>query len=104
MFPRDVIELYTLWVLAIQNSRYVYGFPGRQDGVGTYTMDAGGGYIYVRIWRGQEITLDRALNMGGVPNPNVLVRMERRLAHVRRVPTRVRPQQRRGPLAGVRRR
>lgn len=36
--------------------------------------------------------------------PVALVRMERRLAHVRRVPTRVRPQQRRGPLAGVRRR
>lgn len=80
MIPRDVIELLILFILSVIQSQYVFGFPGRKDSVTTYTMDVVGspGYIYVRIWRGQEITLDKALNMGGTPNPNILVRMERR--------------------------
>lgn len=80
MIPRDIIELWILFILQIIQSRYIYGFPGRRDSASTYTMAVPGrtGYIYVRIWNGQEVTLATALNMGGTPNPNVLVRMERR--------------------------
>jgi hypothetical protein len=80
MIPRDIIELWILFILNIIQSQYTYGFPGRRDSSTAYTMDVPGrsGYIYVRIWNGQEITLATALNMGGTPNPNILVRMERR--------------------------
>lgn len=81
MIPRDVLELLILAILSVIDSRYLYGFPGRRDSANSYTMDVEGdpGYIYVRIVRGgQELTLAKALNMGGTPNPNILVRMERR--------------------------
>lgn len=79
MFSHDTFEAWILFILAVVQSRFVYGYPGRRNQDGTYTLDVPGrpGYIYVTIWRGGQIGTDEAVNFGANANPNLLVRMER---------------------------
>lgn len=80
-FTAETFEMFYLLLQAAADSRFVYGFMGKRVEGGGYTMNVPGkpGVQYVRIVRGgNELVIDECVNFGSNPNPNLLVRMERR--------------------------
>lgn len=75
----ELRRAFILFVMSILDSRYVYGYLGRLESDGTVTFPVTGrpGYTYVTIWRGGKINIDKCVNGGANPNPNLLVQMER---------------------------
>lgn len=75
----ELRRAFLLYILSVQESRYIYGYPGRIEADGTVTFAVPGrpGYIFVTIWRGGKVGIDKAVNGGANPDPNLRVQMER---------------------------
>lgn len=79
MFRNETLRQFILFILAIIESRWVWGYPGRNNGDGTYTVDIPSkpGYIYVTLsGTNGRTSVAEAINMGSMVNPNLPVRME----------------------------
>lgn len=64
---------------ALEQAKYLYGYFGRPNGDGTitYYSETTPGKVYVRVWRGEQLTIAEATNFGAILDPNLLVRMMR---------------------------
>lgn len=77
MFNRKTLDAALAWLAEAQERQYSYGFMGRPNGDGTFTFDVAGepGLTWVRVWRGDTLSLEKATNQGAILNPYLLVRL-----------------------------